>query len=574
MKRAVTLLGIFVLVVALVMIWSLPPGTRGTAPTPVSTVRGAFHIHSDRSDGSAGVDAIAGFAARAGLQFIILTDHGDGTRSPDAPAYRNGVLTIDGVELNTTGGHYAAMNLPASPYPIAGTPEDVIEDVHRLGGFGIAAHPGSPRPSLSWQGWETAFDGLEWINGDSEWRDEPRAPIVQALLTYLLRAPQSLATLLDRPDSVLARWDALTTQRKIVGIAGSDAHARLGFTQRTDPDVASFHVPLPGYEASFRVFSNHVVLAAPFAGDAAADARLLLEAIRGGHVYSVIDAIASPGSLAFTGDSGSPLSSTTESRTAQMGDAMPIVGEVSLRASANAPPGTALVLLRNGERLHEVVDGPLEFKGITAPGAYRIEAYTTAAPGRPPVPWLISNPIYVGLDLREKIGDRVFTARTPARTAEAATESGLNDTSRIDVGPPLDVRARTFASDEAINWTFALSSGAADGQFAAVPIPVSGLEGFDAVQFRVWSPRPVRAWAQLRAGAGNTERWGATFYADAEARWVTIPFAKFRPIAGATSSSVQPPLAQVQFLLLVVDTLNSLPGSRGHLTISDVAFVK
>ena len=92
---------------------------RPRAP-PASTVRGAFHIHSDRSDGSGSVDAIAAAAARAGLQFIILTDHGDGTRAPDAPAYRSGVLTIDGVELNTTSGHYAAIGLPASPYPIAG----------------------------------------------------------------------------------------------------------------------------------------------------------------------------------------------------------------------------------------------------------------------------------------------------------------------------------------------------------------------------------------------------------------------------------------------------------------------
>ncbi len=137
---------------------------------------------------------------------------------------------------------------------------------------------------------------------------------------------------------------------------------------------SSIHVRLPGYEASFRAFSNHVVLAAPFAGDAAADAAVLVEAIRDGHVYSVIDAIATPGSLSFTATSGS--------QTAQMGDALPIDGEVSLRASANAPPGTALVLLRNGQRLQEVVDGPLEMKGVTEPGVYRIEAYTTGAPRR------------------------------------------------------------------------------------------------------------------------------------------------------------------------------------------------
>jgi hypothetical protein len=186
---------------------------------------------------------------------------------------------------------------------------------------------------------------------------------------------------------------------------------------------------------------------------------------------------------------------------------------------------------------------------------------------------MVSNPIYVGLEGPARIGDRVLSARIPARTSEAASEFGPNDTSRITVGPPEDARSRTFAGDPAIRWSYALSPGPAAGQFAAVPIPVSpGLDAFDAVQFRVSSPQPVRAWAQLRAPVGNTERWGATFYADSEARTVTIPFAKFRPIG--VTSSVEPPLAQVQFLLFVVDTLNTLPGSRGNLTISEVAFVK
>ena len=34
-------------------------------------------------------------AARAGLKFIVFTDHGDATRTPDPPAYRSGVLCID-----------------------------------------------------------------------------------------------------------------------------------------------------------------------------------------------------------------------------------------------------------------------------------------------------------------------------------------------------------------------------------------------------------------------------------------------------------------------------------------------
>lgn len=569
MTRALRVPAIVVALFAILVIALLPTRTQQTAAPPVSTVRGAFHIHSNRSDGSGTPGEIAAAAARAGLQFIILADHGDGTRPPEAPVYRSGVLTIDGVELNTAGGHYAAIGLPASAYPIAGTPEDVIEDVHRLGGFGIAAHPGSPRPSLSWQGWEAPIDGLEWINGDSEWRDEPGIPLTRALLTYLFRAPGSMARLLDRPDSVLARWDALAQTRKVVGLAGIDAHARLGFRQRTDPDpdTAPIHVPLPGYEPAFRTFSNHVVLNAPLSGDAGVDARALLDGIRNGHVYSVIDALATPGGLSFSATSGSD--------SASMGEFLAIAGDVLLHATANAPQGTTLVLLRNGQRIHEVTDGVLETNGGQDPGVYRVEAYTAHSPGGPPVPWMVSNPIYVGLDLKTAavIPAHEPVSRIPARTSEAAGESGPQDTSTVTTGPLTDPRARTFAGDPAITWSFALSPGTPSGQFAAVSVPLStGLPAFDRVRFVVTASGPMRVWVQLRAPVGNTERWGATFYADAERRVIDVPFSRFQPI-GVTSSP-KPPLDKADSLLFVVDTLNTLPGSKGSMTISEIGFVK
>ena len=89
------------------------------------------------------VDEVAAAAARAGLNFIILTDHGDGTREPDPPAYRSGVLCIDAVEISTASGHVVALGLPRAPYPLGGETRDVVEDVQRLGGLAIAAHPAS-----------------------------------------------------------------------------------------------------------------------------------------------------------------------------------------------------------------------------------------------------------------------------------------------------------------------------------------------------------------------------------------------------------------------------------------------
>src|SRR4029453_11609513 len=186
-------------------------------------------------------------------------------------------------------------------------------------------------------------------------------------------------------------------------------------------------VRLPGYESSFRTFSNHVALDGPLSGQADVDARRVIAAIRDGHVYSVIDALAGPGGLTFPATSGAG--------TAQAGDRLAIDADVSLRASASAPPGTTLVLFRDGRRVHEVTDGPLEFNGGTNAGVYRIEAYTRNAPGRPPVPWIVSNPIYAGLAIRPVEDTPVAEpqSRIPARMSEAAVESGPQDTSHVDV---------------------------------------------------------------------------------------------------------------------------------------------
>ena len=146
MRRQLRFIAIAVVIASLILLFLLPRAAADTPAPPPNVVRGAYHIHTTRSDGSGTPDEVAAAAARAGLKFIILTDHGDGTRAPDPPSYRSGVLTLDAVELNTTHGHYGAIGLPAAPYPLAGTADAVIEDVRRLGGFGIAAHPGSPRP--------------------------------------------------------------------------------------------------------------------------------------------------------------------------------------------------------------------------------------------------------------------------------------------------------------------------------------------------------------------------------------------------------------------------------------------
>ena len=258
-----------------------------------------------------------------------------------------------------------------------------------------------------------------------------------------------------------------------------------------------------------------------------------------------------------------------------MGGTLAIDGDVSLHASANAPPGTTLVLLRNGLRLHEVTDAALEANGGGEPGTYRIEAYTDWRSRRTAGPWIVSNPIYVGVRDQPPSLETIAPpqSRIPARTSEAAAESGPSDTSRIDVAAHIDAGARTFPGDPAFVWSFALSPGAATGQFAAAAIPVCGRRRRRSIA----SVHRVGVGADARVGptacAGRRHRAvGSYLLRGWRPRIVDVPFARFRSI-GLTSSA-QPPLERVDSLLFVVDTLNTLPGTKGQLTIGEVGFVK
>ena len=129
------------------------PAARAPSPAPITSTARAPTARATRP-------GLLRAAARAGLQFVVFTDHGDGTRPPDPPATSSGVLCIDAVEISTNGGHYVALGMRRSAVSrSAGKPSAVVEDVRRLGGFGIVAHPDSPKPELAWSDWTRRADG-------------------------------------------------------------------------------------------------------------------------------------------------------------------------------------------------------------------------------------------------------------------------------------------------------------------------------------------------------------------------------------------------------------------------------
>ena len=549
------------------MLLSLPPAALSSPPPAFAqtwpVVRGAYHVHSERSDGTGTLDEIAAAAARAGLQFVIVTDHGDATRAPEPPSYRSNVLCIDAVEISTDDGHVVALDLPQAPYPLRGRARDVIEDVHRLGGFAVAAHPSSPKPALQWRNWEAPIDGLEWLNADSEWRDELWGSLGAMLLTYPLRPTETLAALLDRPSEVLAQWDHLSRRGRVIGLAGADAHARLGFRQTTDPYEDFVLARLPSYEVSFRAFVNHVILPSPFTGDAATDARLLTGALREGHAFTSIEGLARLG--------GFEAKATSGNAAATPGAYLPINGPVAIEAAIAAPAGTALVVRRNGELLYETRGQALRVDVGSERGVYRIEArlpFQSAAS----IPWVLTNPIYVGVaDIHTRAAaERILpAASTRSAVATEAWTAEASDGSRSTLTP-----TRLEDGTPGLEWNFELAPGIRGSQYAAMRFPIdTGLAAHDRLQLRARSDQPRRVWAQLRAkGESGGHRWGKSFYIGEDLAQIELRFEDFR--AFDADSPPMPPLARIDSLLLVVDTVNALPGTSGRVAITDLWFAR
>jgi hypothetical protein len=473
------------------------------------TIAGAYHVHTTRSDGADGTSAVAAAAARAGLKFVILADHGDATREPDPPVYIDGVLCIDAVEISTRSGHYVALGLPASPYPLGGEASAVVEDVTRLGGFGIVAHPDHPRPELAWSDWDAPFDGLEWINADSEWRNESTMALARVVSGYLLRPAPAVASVFDRPDRTLTRWDTLNRSRPVVALAAVDAHGgggRSGSAADYEPRVAVG----PSYEVSFRTVSNRVVLARPPGGDAREDARLLLEAIAGGAVYSVIDAISPDVLVALDpGDLG-----------------------------ARSP-------LMAGARSEVVTDGDRR----------RLEIHAPQAPGDPPVPWVLTN----------WVGPRPVPAPTATRPDPRSAVPLAPVAWRVEKDHASSGQASSDA--DGVTLEYALAAGSRANQFVAVVTDLAEASEFDVLTFRGRAGKPMRVSVQLRFPPDD-RRWVRSVYLDPDERRIDIPVGEMS--SSEVSGGPMPAARTVRSLLFVVDLVNAKPGAEGAFTITDV----
>jgi hypothetical protein len=343
--------------------------------------KGVIHVHTSLGGHSSGTFSELIAAAKANdLDFVIMTEHPQADFDTSAMTLNGlhaGVLFVNGNEVATSDGdRFLLIPGPANANENHTTPE-LIEQQHANHGLVVAAYPSE---SQTWQA--NAIDGVEVYNLFSNARQINRlVTLFDGIWSYRSYADLMFANFLARPDDNLKRWEAVmnASKRKLVAIAGNDAHANVGFGLSDATGKQIIGMKLDPYERSFRTVRTHVLIkkSTPLTREA------LLEAISLGHCYLSFDILSDASGFEFRAANSDKI----------MGDELPFASNSKL--SAKAPLPAQFLLLKDGNILARASGSSAEFV-INNPGTYRIEAYLDSlpAPGRGK-PWVISNPIYV-----------------------------------------------------------------------------------------------------------------------------------------------------------------------------------
>jgi hypothetical protein len=361
-------------------------------------VSGNLHMHTPYSDGEKWHRAIAEEAIRAGLDFVVVTDHNlwvDGVEGY-VETDEGRVLLLVGEEVHDTRrqpqcNHFLIFGAEQEMSREAPNPQGLIDATNRLGACGFLAHPHERsldlfgEPDLSWRDWDvTDYTGLEIWNYMSSFKSavvaqHDRLPLRNALLAKLAALPVVL-----RPDryvmgpepATLAKWDELLAAgKRVAAIGNSDAHG-------TPMSLGPIRREVLPYSFLFRAVNTHLLLPQPLSGDVAKDKALLLGAVGLGRGWVGYDLIGPTATFRFSG----------HGRTkGVMGD--DVVMDVGATLQVSAPARCEMRLVRHGEVVAKA-DNETNLTYIPVEeGAYRVECYRQHAGRRRG--WIFSNPIYL-----------------------------------------------------------------------------------------------------------------------------------------------------------------------------------
>ncbi len=365
---------------------SAAPTAAGSAPVPGPELpprySGAIHVHSTYSDGGGTVAEIVRAGQHAGLDFLFLTDHDTlQPRFDGHQGYHDGLLLLVGEEVNTSAGHLLALGVGKDvdqDGPL-GLPA-LIEEISEAGGVSIAAHPTGRRP---WTDWTVEkMDGLELLNANSDWRDDGVLELLRALVFLPFLPDGVFNSLVDRPEEAIRLWMHRARRQPVTVIGSVDAHERI-------PLWGERHLSFPTYERMFGLIRTYVITGTELTGDAGADEAALVEALRRGSCYVVLEGYEPAPGFSFELTMGPDRVS--------MGSSVGFKAGERLHVTAPSSGPVRIRLYRDEVPLIET-EGHELFVEIPGPGVYHTEVYqmrSTLLRGERQRLWIISNAIRV-----------------------------------------------------------------------------------------------------------------------------------------------------------------------------------
>ena len=181
----------------------------------------------------------------------------------------------------------------------------------------------------------------------------------------------------------------------------------------------------------------------------------------------------------------------------------------------------------------------------------RFEARVPSAPGEPPVPWIVSNPLY-------------FSPPAPSFRRRSRQAGRLLHLCRPPRGMWKRIReteATTTGAGEDVVLDYRLASGSRRSQFAAAVTDLQTVNsGATAIAPSIAAAHPARVSAQLRYPDRGGVRWAKSVYVDTERRERRIPIERMVPADFQPGHAPDPSTARP--LLFVVDLTNARPGTR------------
>lgn len=348
---------------------------------------GNLHVHTRYSDGEASHAEVAEAAIRAGLDFVITTDHNvwvDGLEGYYGNTPDRRVLLLVGEEVHDVrrdpqANHLLAYGVERELVTYAANPQRLIDEVKANGGICFLAHPferAAPsfdEPAIPWLDWEIeGYTGLELWNYMSEFKAH-----LNGRLTAL-RAAFGPDRYISGPfPETLALWDRLLREGKRVKVIGSaDAH---GAAYSMGPLTRTIFP----YEYLFRCVNTHILTPRPFSGDFEHDKQLVLQALRDGRSFVGYDLLAPTRGFRF--------SAQGHNFSTVMGGWLRLGHGVTLQMVS--PLVADMRLLKDGRVVMRETEGTHWTYIANETGAYRVEVYLNYK-GKERG-WIFSNPIFV-----------------------------------------------------------------------------------------------------------------------------------------------------------------------------------